>query len=134
MKNKSFFLGSTCKIFLIANIFLLSCSQLLEVDLSYEDVEILGTNEMIFPTTDVQFLWEPVFGADNYSIQIVRPSFDAINSIVLDTLVEENSIKIRLHNYGDFALRVKAINSYSNTDFSNISFVVDSTYVYYDGH
>ena len=63
----------------------------------------------------VVFLWDEVLNASQYRLQLVTPSFEAITSILTDTLTEELNFSTVLDS-GQYQWRVQGINTASSTD------------------
>ncbi len=104
----------------------LACDDIVEVDdISNKTVEALApSNNVIVTSTTVNFAWENLEDADNYKIQIAKPSFESAQEIILDSIVTINSHSKTLEN-GDYQWRVKAINTEFETPFTTLSFSVE---------
>ena len=107
MKNWMFFA-------LIALIYV-SCEKIIAEDISGI------TPIMIVPTTDdtvsvnpVLFKWEPITGADAYRLEVVSPSFDAINAFVLDSMISSTEFYLPLDS-NVYEFRLTATNSGYNS-------------------
>lgn len=73
------------------------------------------------------FRWEEVNRSDYYRLQIVYPSFNATQYLVADTILYNEQFLTTL-TPGTYQWRVKAYNSASETDFSEIrNLQIDTT-------
>lgn len=102
IRNKAFM----CLLALITG-----CSTFFEEDISRETIKILspvaGTETEIATQT---FWWEKMEGAAGYHLQIVTPSFDSMEMLILDTLISSDKFMTVLYpSYYEW--RVRAENS-----------------------
>jgi hypothetical protein len=74
----------------------------------------------------INFWWEPVKGAIEYRLQVVRPGFSAIQSLEMDTVVKDTKFSYSFRP-GSYEWRIRAVNGSSNTDYFVFSFSIDST-------
>lgn len=104
-----------------------ACKSILERDIS-GDVVILNSppDGMHSENYTQTFWWEKVEGASNYNLQIVSPSFDYMEKLVVDTNLSSTQFTYTF-SPDSFTWRVKAYNSAYFTDYSMASFVIDST-------
>nr|WP_319511365.1 hypothetical protein [uncultured Draconibacterium sp.] len=101
-----------------------SCSDFIEEDLTEKTVQLQSpTNELRTKNTAVRFWWEGVEGALNYNLQVVSPDFSQSHSLLLDTIIEDNSYDCIL-SPGEYQWRVNALNTTSQTPFSKYSLTV----------
>jgi hypothetical protein len=116
-------------LFLVVMIHLLSCEQLMEKDITDEFPELLAPadNQRSLYTTQT-FWWEEINGARAYNLQIVSPSFESVENVVIDTTITKNKITVNLY-YGKFAWRVRAKNASYYSQFSGRSLEIDSLLV-----
>jgi hypothetical protein len=99
----------------ISFVFLISCTDIFENDISDKTVLINAPRDSLRTTIATQtFWWDFVDGADFYNLQIVYPSFDYIERIILDTT-------------GNYEWRVNAFNSAYSTPYSLYTLIIDST-------
>ncbi len=104
-----------------------SCNVIFEEDISGETVEIVipTNNDTIF-SNNVQFKWKPINGASFYNLQIVKPSFDDIETFILDSNVIGDEF-FQILEPGDYAYTITAENSgYRSLTTESITFYVDS--------
>jgi hypothetical protein len=112
---------------LTAGLFIYSCSDIIEKDISNEKVLLVAPGNGLETTiTSHQFIWEPIEGAIEYNVQIASPDFGLIERMLLDSIVSANKIGFNL-NPGAYEWRVKAINGSSNTVYSTYILHIDST-------
>lgn len=99
---------------------------IIEPNLSKETIKLLAPADNYSTSTITQlFWWDTVQGANKYNLQIVSPSFSAIQKIVLDTNIKKNNFSFTLIP-GNYQWRVRAFNSSSSTAYSVFSLHVDS--------
>ena len=63
-------------------------------------------------------------GANEYHLQLVEPSFDQVQRLLIDTILSDNNSTLNIVP-GDYEIRVRACNSYYCTGFSYRYFSVD---------
>jgi hypothetical protein len=121
--NKTTFLV----VLLISLMFLLSCEDITEKDISNEELVLLAPGENLRTSIATQtFWWEELDGASSYNLQVVSPSFEYVEVLLADTVLTENQFTINLFP-GRFEWRVKAQNGYYTTPFVMRSLQIDST-------
>ena len=106
---------------------LFSCSDFIEEDLSEKTVNVIlpqsGAN---LNSNYVHFKWDKLTGADNYRLQIVKPSFVSISEFVMDSLVIGEEFYYNLAP-GDYQFQLRAENAaYQSIYAGPYSFSVDS--------
>lgn len=118
---------------MVAMAFFASCEDILEVpDISTQTVVVLAPKEgSVLTTNAVGFNWETVEDATAYNIQIATPNFENAVQLVLDSVVEVDtlgnvttSIDQDLFN-GNYVWRVKALNSDYETVYTQNGFQVN---------
>ncbi|RDY60782.1 hypothetical protein DX873_00960 [Flagellimonas nanhaiensis] len=120
-------------IWAVALVWVCSCEDILEVpDITGETVSILApTDGSVIASNAVGFNWEKVNEAAAYRIQIAAPDFDNTVQIILDSIVQEDTlgnVSTRINQdllNGTYAWRVKALNSDYETVYSLSSFRVE---------
>lgn len=95
-----------------------SCKAIIEPDISGRQVvaNAPGAKAQLL-NYNVGFWWEEVNDALRYRLQVVRPTFDSLASLTLDTVVKTSKFYINL-TPGDYQWRVRAENGSSYTAFS----------------
>jgi len=96
-----------------------------ERDLSNDIVKLLApTNNTVLTSGEITFNWERVNNAGFYQLQIVTPTFESTNQIILDvTTSVTDTIKVLEAN--EYEWRIKAFNSIYETKYSTNSFTVE---------
>ena len=124
---------STYKILQIASIIFLastslSCKDFFEQDLSDKTISIVvPQNNTSTAIRNVHFKWKELESADNYTIEVVSPSFANIHYFNVDSTFANNEIFLNLVP-GIYQWRVRGNNNSSNTEFSiPFSFTISST-------
>ncbi len=113
--------------FLFACILLVSCEDFIEADLSKKQMTVLSpADNSVSPGFTQTFWWEDLKGADQYQIQIVKPSFAAIQEFIADTTVSASRLALTL-SPGTYQWRIRAKNGSSATGFITRTLTIDST-------
>lgn len=95
-----------------------SCKDFIEEDITNQKVNlIIPQNNYTTPNRTIQFKWDEIDGASDYSIQIVSPSFSNIISFTVDSIVSNSTVYFNL-TPGEYEWRVKANNYNSSTLYS----------------
>ncbi|MBI4646424.1 MAG: hypothetical protein HY738_07480 [Bacteroidia bacterium] len=111
----------------VSSFLLTMCNDIFEKNLEKKTVTLISPyNGMITEQLSILFWWEELDGADSYQLQVVTPSFDSIQRLMLDTNLTTNIFQ---HTFspGNFQWRVKAFNSAYETLYSTWSFTIDSS-------
>lgn len=105
-----------------------SCTKdFVSVDLSKQSVNIMApANNVVATSYSQTFWWEELEGADKYNLQIVKPSFAAIQNVILDTLVKSHQFAYTLQP-GVYQWRLRAQNNASKTDWVVRTLTIDSS-------
>lgn len=109
------------------------CEDILEVpDISNQTVPILAPGEgSILNTNAVGFNWQTIEDATTYEVQIAIPNFENTTQIILDSIISEDTlgrVNTRIDQSllnGNYAWRVKALNSDYETVYTLSNFQVD---------
>lgn len=104
----------------LAVIFALSgCNDIFEKDINKNAMVVNApVNDYISSTYTVAFWWEELQGALTYRLQIVRPSYNNFQSIVLDTMFENNEYLAQITLFpGTYEWRMWAENGSSKTQY-----------------
>lgn len=98
-----------------------------QIDITNETVVLLAPADgVMFSTADtIQFTWDPVAGADTYTIQIASPDFGNAIAIMENETTTNSNYSVSSLESGDYEWRVKASNSNYDTDFTTQSFTVE---------
>jgi predicted secreted protein len=103
---------------------MISCGDIIDADLSKDKIELVAPGDSIITTSsEIKFLWEANEEAVNYSFQLVSPSFDKVEELVLDVLLDDNNTEKTLPE-GKYSWRVKANNSSTKTRYASRYFEI----------
>jgi predicted secreted protein len=119
----------TFLIFLIITTFstLNSCKDIVEPDISSKSVNVnTPANGYQSSSSTITFWWNEVESAFGYKLQVVKPGFASIQTLVLDTSVESDKFTYSFQP-GSYEWRIKAVNGSSETEFTTLAFSIDST-------
>lgn len=109
VRNTIILAGNFMLVFL--SMLMTGCNEFIEDDLSGKSVGIISpANGQSVSTNMVYFSWNELEGADWYNIQIVKPSFSAIQQFVIDTNVSALSFTFSLPT-GNYEWRIRPENS-----------------------
>lgn len=105
--------------------FLIACEAVFEDDLSNKSVVLVSpSNDVKIDKDSINFKWNSVENADTYTLQIVTPSFDKAEQVLLDTTLSKTFFLKKNIQQGNYQWRLKAQNSEYETNFSVGSFNV----------
>jgi predicted phage tail protein len=111
---------------LLAGFSLASCDDLIEPDISDEQVRLLvPVDSAVVRTAAVVFRWEEVSRARRYRLQVASPSFAKPTQVYIDTFSVSPSLSLPLQP-GQYEWRVQALNAGYETDFASLGFTLDS--------
>jgi hypothetical protein len=109
-------------------IFLSSCEDFIEKDISDKSVTLLSPPDGYTTSTLTQtFWWEELDGAENYRMQIAKPSFSNAQQFIIDTTVTSTNFTHQFVAPGAYQWRVKAMNNGSETAYFTRTLNIDST-------
>lgn len=104
------------------------CVAIVEPNISSEEVILMAPADGLKTYYSTQtFWWNEVVNANSYQLQVVTPSFDYVERLILDTIITSNKFSTSLYP-AQFQWRVRAANYSYITDFSTWSFEIDSTF------
>lgn len=132
MRKKNYLLRSTWRAIgnwtkLLLLIFLSSCSDVFEEDISDDAVALIAPSDSaVLTSSQVQFLWDDLEGADRFQLQIAEPNFIAIERLLEDTLLF-NLLYLRNLRPGEYGWRVRGLNDAYMSQWTSFTFRVDST-------
>lgn len=87
------------------------CSDILVPDISEDSVYlVVPPADLVTADSTQTFRWDFLADAEEYNIQIVGPSFDSIQQIIIDTTIIDNRLTVTLPK-GAFEWNVVAFNS-----------------------
>jgi hypothetical protein len=94
------------------------------VDISEETVTVLAPLDgVVIEDANVTFTWDALVEAESYKIQIAKPSFEAAQQIITDSLVTTTYFNRTLLS-GSYEWRVRAENSDYATVYTTQKFTV----------
>jgi len=107
---------------------LAACDDIIEQDISQEEIFLLAPQDSLFFTDTVEteivnFWWEPVQGARQYHFQLLSPDFLSPQRLLLDSVTLENSVSVAL-TPGSYGWRVQASNGAYATTYYGLDFVL----------
>lgn len=91
-------------------IYLSSCSEIIEEDISADTVRVIGPVDTIVNYSTITFWWHPVNGATSYRLQLITPTVANPLRIALDTLVADTKFDYT-PDIGQYEWRIRAENS-----------------------
>ncbi len=104
-----------------------SCSTWQEPQIDEESIEIFIPRDSLRTDQFSQlFYWYHVEGAEKYELQIVTPSFDRIDRLILDTNVTDNKFEFTL-TPGTYEWSLRAYNFSSSTGYTVRTLFIDTT-------
>jgi hypothetical protein len=97
----------------IASLFLVGCEDIFVEDLDGRELNLLAPYDgAILNEPTATFWWSRVDDVTGYRLQVVKPTFDKIEKVLLDSVVTTEKFHLELPE-GSFEWRVKAFNSAS---------------------
>lgn len=110
---------------LLIAFFLISCEALFVENISDKSVQILApSSDTILSEGTINFSWNEVVDAEEYTFQIATPTFDNATQIITDTILISSSFDKELQ-VGEYEWRVKAKNSQYQTEYSVANFTIN---------
>ncbi|MFT4092622.1 MAG: hypothetical protein QM640_03195 [Niabella sp.] len=98
-----------------------SCEDILEKDLSNEQVVLVAPSDSVVTSDTLQrFSWDAVASAVQYQLQVVTPSFEQIELLYIDSLTTGNQLQISLPEGKQYQWRVRALNNSYTSPYSNV--------------
>jgi len=97
------------------------------IDISNQEVVLLApANAIVFNTTDtINFSWETILNAENYTIQIATPNFQNAVEIIENEIVTTTNFSISSLEAQDYEWRVKAQNLEYETGYTFQGFTIE---------
>lgn len=105
-----------------------SCSKdFITKNIENETVTIVSpADNLVTPYNTITFWWDEVDGAEKYNLQIVKPNFNSVQQLILDTNVMGTKF-IQTFTPGTYQWRIKAFNNAGSTDYITRTLVIDTT-------
>ncbi len=105
-----------------------ACDEIFVKDISEEQVAlVVPADGLESSASQITFIWEELEGASHYHLQIASPSFENIQSLVMDCVLTTTSFPVDL-SPGSYEWKLNAMNNAYSTDYASRSLSVDSTY------
>lgn len=118
------------KIFLLGTVLCLlllyGCDDIFEKDITNSITEIITPADGVtIQGPEILIWWNDVVGSDYYELQLVKPNFQSIESLIADTTLTSGKITLSIEA-GTYEYRIRACNSAYCTDYSYRSFIISS--------
>lgn len=109
-------------------VFLYSCTKdFIVKDIKNDLVSIIAPiDNLNSPNNTVVFWWDELDGAEKYNLQIVKPNFNSVTQLILDTTVTSTKFYKTL-TPGTYQWRIKAINNGGSTAYITRNLIIDTT-------
>lgn len=113
---------------LLALILLAACTKdFITKDIRKQTVNIVAPADSLkTPNNTITFWWDEVDGAEKYNLQIVKPDFNAIQQLIVDTNVVGTKF-IQTLIPGTYQWRIRATNNAGNTEYVTRTLIIDTT-------
>ena len=112
---------------IISCVLLLGCDEIFDEELEGKDVELYSPyNGAILDDTEVTFWWSEIEEARGYHLLVVKPDFDRIEKIVLDTVLTEERFDYNI-SQGTYQWHVRIFNNTDEIYSDNFVFEVKGT-------
>jgi hypothetical protein len=96
-------------------------------NITKETVNIIAPADNLTTSNNtITFWWDEIDGAEKYNLQIVKPSFSAIQQLVVDTNITGTKFN---HTFtpGTYQWRIRATNNAGSTAYITRTIVIDTT-------
>ncbi len=121
MKIKFLFLLNVVGVMLLFT----QCSDLFETDISNKKIKIFApSDKMATKIADVLFIWEGDADIKLYNLQVVTPSYELIQNVVMDTTIKTTKFLVKNIATGNYKCRVVGINGKSRCYSDTLSFTI----------
>ncbi|MDD3685241.1 MAG: hypothetical protein PHE56_00605 [Bacteroidales bacterium] len=108
--------------------FVSACTEIFETNIKDKEITLIAPTDSLETCGNLHtFIWDEIEGAHSYNLRIVSPSFNSLESIVLDTILGITQFSYSLEP-GDYQWGVKAINDNYETKFFIRNIHIDTTY------
>lgn len=87
---------------------------------------IAPADNLATPGNAIVFWWNELDGAQTYNLQIVKPTFNAVAQLILDTNITGNKFNYTF-NPGAYQWRIKGVNAGGSTAFITRTLIIDTT-------
>lgn len=109
-------------------VFLYSCTKdFIVKDIKNALVSIIAPiDNLSSPNNTITFWWDELDGAEKYNLQIVKPNFNSVAQLILDTNITSTKFYKTL-TPGTYQWRIKAINNGGSTAYVTRNLIIDTT-------
>jgi hypothetical protein len=83
-------------------------------------------NNAVTTSNVITFWWEALEGTEKYNVQVVKPNFASISTIIADTSIVGTKLNVTLQP-GAYQWRIRATNSKGSSDYQVFNLTVDTT-------
>ena len=107
---------------------LIACTKdFIQRDIKNDTVSIIApADNLNTPSNSVTFWWEELEGAETYNLQIVKPSFDSLIQLLVDTTLTGDKFTYSF-TPGKYQWRIKATNGGGSTAYVTRNLYIDTT-------
>jgi hypothetical protein len=104
------------------------CTDIVEPNLAKTTLTVDGPgNNIVSSSNSITFWWEPLKGADNYRLSVVRPNFSSVQQLIFDTTITYSKFSYTFTLPGTYQWRVRAQNGGTQTPYVTYTFTIDTT-------
>lgn len=124
MRNKIFEIS-----LVVLLLFMFSCGDIMDANLVDDKVDLIAPGDSIITkSTEIKFLWKANDDAVNYRFQLVKPSFEKLEELVIDSITDGCLIKQKLIA-GKYSWRVCAMNASGSSEYETRYFEIEKIVV-----
>ncbi|HYG49478.1 MAG TPA: hypothetical protein VD905_01195 [Flavobacteriales bacterium] len=106
---------------------LASCNDFIAADLTDKNITVLAPSDNVSTTSaTISFFWQELDGARTYRLQIAKPSFDSMVSLLVDTSTSGTQFT-HVFSPGIYQWRIRAENGSTETPWVTRTITIDST-------
>ncbi|MBA4241923.1 MAG: hypothetical protein C0448_14450 [Sphingobacteriaceae bacterium] len=108
--------------------FVISCTKdFIQKDITKDLVNIIApVDNFNTPNNTITFWWDELEGAEKYNLQIVKPNFDSISQLLVDTMITGDKFVYTFYP-GSYQWRIKALNGGGSTEYITRKLIIDTT-------
>jgi hypothetical protein len=107
---------------------LIACTKdFIQKDIKNDVINVIAPADSLkTPNNTITFWWDELEGADKYNLQIVKPSFNSVIQLIVDTMVTGNKFN-KVLTPGTYQWRIKGVNGGGNTVYTTRTLIIDTT-------
>ena len=107
---------------------LIACTKdFISKDIKNETISIIAPMDSLkTPNNAITFWWDELEGAEEYNLQIVKPNFNSVIQLVVDTTLSGNKFNWIL-TPGTYQWRIKGVNGGGSTVYTTRTLIIDTT-------